>query len=210
MTILSLAAAPLLAGCLEASSTSSIAEPYPLDPLSPAEQDRAVALALADEGVQRALAGKHRVIGAALHVEKYAVLAGDHTRYADVHVYHYPTDSTVWPVVDLTNGKVARFTIEKFQPALTPDEILEAQALAFADARVAAKLGSTDGVTTIGILKGDESPLNPCYAHRCLEISFLRGAEPVNGLFARVDLTTELVESVWGDLAASAPAKAVI
>lgn len=166
--------------------------------MSPAEQDRAIALALADENVQRALAGRYRVIGAALHADKYAILAGDHTRLADVHVYHYDSDLTVWPVVDLTNGKVARFSLEKIQPALTPAEIVEAQGLALADSRIATKLGSTEGVTAIGILKGDESPLNDCYAHRCIEISFLRNGEPVPDLFARVDLTALAVESVSG------------
>lgn len=192
----------MLSGCLETRAEGAPgADPLPLDPLSDAEQARAIETMLADAEVAKLLGGeRHRVIGAALHVDKARVLAGDFTRYADVHVYRYDSNDVVWPVVDLTNGAVASVTIEKFQPRLLGEEIAEAEAALLEHPRVKEHFGSTDGLSILAILHAGSTetgaPTGACDVHRCVEAMFMKG-DSDTGTFVLYDLSTMKLVDLW-------------
>lgn len=196
--ILIASAAALAAGCLESRANMATAGTgaLPLDPLTDEEQARAIELALADPDVARLLAdGRHRAIGAALHVDKARVLAGENPRLADVHIYRYGANDVVWPVVDLLEARVASVTVEAFQPRLLAEEIAEAEEKLLQDSRVRSRVGAFEDVHVIAILTGTES--GACAEHRCIEAMFMSGTEPVGGILARFDLSTLTVEAVW-------------
>ncbi len=199
LIILALVVGPV-SGCLEArpAAPAATASPLPLDPLSPEEEARAIDLALADHRVTALLTGeRYRAIGAALHADKASILAGANPRLADVHVYRYGSNDVVWPVVDLKAGAVASVAVEAFQPRLTEDEVLEAEAALLADPRVAARVGSLDGVHVNVILKSSDVPGTSCSRDRCVEAMFMRGDAMVEGALATFDLSARFVVDVW-------------
>jgi hypothetical protein len=171
-------------------------DPRPLDPLSAREQQLAIDVALADGEVARLLRDeRHQVIGAAHRVEdKDRLMAGE--RLADVMIYRYGSNDVVWPVVDLRTESVKDVTIQRFQPVLTLEEVLEAQPILLADERVSAHVQDAPGVSIRGVLRTTPEG-TACAVDRCIEVAFLRDGTLVPGIWARFDLSRLAVDEVW-------------
>lgn len=184
--LLAVLAAPALAGCLE-SPRAAAGGPLPLDGLTDAERERALAVALADGQVVHHLAHERsRVVAVFLATDKTAILAGDATRRVEVHAYRYATDDVVRAVVDVTRGVVERVSVERFQPKLAHEEVLDAKAL------LAAQRAGEE-FEILAILWSGSDPAHACWTHRCVEARFL-----VDGVLADeppryVDLSAERV-----------------
>lgn len=217
----SLAAIVATSAILGAQVVAPDVQPGPLDPLNQVEQALAIQLALSDPWTQGLLreAPEHRVVGAALRVEKPAELGH---RWVDVHIYRHGLHDVVWPVIDLLQGggrvDASKSSVQRFQPALTKEEVLEGKRVLLADPRVVSALeGRTADVEISAILVNP--PGTGCALNRCIEAQFVRlvqpnptvqisdpfqpevgaaGTEvPVPDLFARYDLERHAVESVF-------------
>ena len=116
------------------------------DPLSSAERDLALKVALADERVIKVASGSTRseTIVIERHEETKAVYArGAWDRRADVVFYLYGSDLAVSAVVNLATRVADIVDVRaKYQPPLTRGEMNRAFDLAMADASASAKIRS--------------------------------------------------------------------
>lgn len=184
---------PFAAGCLGAFAATTPAPPLPLDPLTDAERERALEIALLDPQVRELLEGeRHRVVAASLRIDKVRSFQGE--RLADVHVYRYVSNDVVWPVVSLTRGAVDAVGVHVFQPILTAAEVAEAQAALLADPQVLAHVGPPEGVRIEAILMGDA---DACLVARCIEARFLHEDGRVLPARALYDLSGMRLVRAW-------------
>lgn len=178
----------------------SPADPLPFDPLSEAEQDAALDIALADPVVASELSDHYIVIGASLNTDKEAMLVDEPPRRADVQIYDYASNRVVFAIVDLDANAVAQLLpVPHYQPPLVGAEIERA-------AELAAGYPGVDG-----LIQGEEihrishlwtGPGSGCPAtHRCVTVGHYVDDQLDFSFFVLVDLSEdrviELIENDW-------------
>lgn len=183
-----------LAGAFSSSPTQTGDEdPKPFDPLSEAEQHRAIETAITNASVQATLSERNVEIGAALHTEKVDPIT-EMARMADVWFYDYTTDEALRVVVDLDTSNVQELVpLPDQQPPLTAQEIDTATQMALEDLRVQERL--PDGQTrSLGYLwTGDAT--TACQVNRCVLVGFVIDGERAD-TYVRVNLSTDTVETI--------------
>lgn len=186
------------AAWLVASGTEETHEALPFDPLSEAEQEQAIQIALEDPQVEITLSDRHEVIGAALNTDKQRMRTEGRIRMADVWIYDYQVDMTTHAVVDLQRGAVHALSQSDHQPPITTTEMQRAGALALEDARVQDALeerGHYEEIHPIARLWSGDAP-TACPEHRCALVAFLIDGEYRGDLFVRVNLSLDQVEAL--------------
>jgi Cu2+-containing amine oxidase len=172
--------------------------PLPFDPLSEAEQQKAVELTLADPEVQRVLSEDHEIIGAALNTDKHRLRADPQARQADVWIYDYETDHTLWSQVDLRGVEVVSFLLtDEFQPPMTVAERDRAARLALEDPAVQQVLEEHEyqQISWIGRLWTGEGE-TACPEHRCILVAFILDGDYLPDPMVRVNLSLRIVEGI--------------
>lgn len=167
--------------------------PKPFDPLSEAEEARAIELASANASVADRLGPRTVTIGAALHTWKVHPIS-EMPRRADVWFYDYEADEALRVVVDLGEQAVHQLIpLGNQQPPLTAGEIDRAASMALEDPRVEARL-SEDGLRSLGYLwTGDGA--TTCRENRCVLVAFVVDGQ-LTETFVRVNLSEDQVEAI--------------
>ena len=194
----------------------------PLDPLTPAEKERAERVAAEDARVRELLGdGPRRLV----YVEFFALKPDDRGqaeerqgrpvrigRHAEVLFYARALNQGVRAVVDLERGRVREVArLDGDDVPLTPDDVEEARALALRDAAVRRLLGADAERFRVrrerGLLRAEaaeqtvvealrvrsEDANDPCSRERCLLLLFRRGRAYVRDASIVVNLTAQNV-----------------
>lgn len=172
--------------------------PLPFDPLTADEQAQATATALADARVAAHL-DRYEVIGPALNTDKHRMQAEPGSRMADVWLYDYTSDRTVWALVDLRANTVSQVDVRSdIQPPMTGDEMERAATMALADDRVAEALRAHQPYQAMEptgrLWTGDVA--NACPVHRCVLVGFFLDDMFQPDLQVRVDLSAQRVDGL--------------
>jgi hypothetical protein len=150
--------------------------------------ERARALAVTDENVQRRLAGKrHAAIGVTLRDEK------DSEPVAVAVFYVYDDRTTIEATLDRDGAKVLSVEEADYQPPPVQEEITEAIDLARRDQRLREVSNELEGTA---ILVSPSDPTHEHFGHRQFDVRFGCIDERLPRLAALVDLTTQTVVRV--------------
>lgn len=177
----------LLVATTAARAQQSFPErPLPLDPLTPAERERAVAIARENPRVQEFLAGRTRLIYADFLAVKDDPRSEEPVRrHADVLFYGYDSNTGLRALVDLEAGRVVGTArVAGNSVPITEEEIAEAAEIALGSSAVRRLLGDRTfqftrdrrienrigGLRTLGA-----GPDDPCTRGRCIELFFRTG-----------------------------------
>ena len=202
----------VIAALASASFAQAPRSPLPLDPLTPAEQERAQKIAMSDQRV-RAIAGENMRPVVTLFI---APKRGDQTepegRFAEVIVHNETEGGGARVLVNLNAASVVdvvRLT-ERYVP-IGPDDVARAASLALESAAVQRLLGGPEAARTFrpatgpatretinenrieGVPDRSPDPDAPCSTHRCVGLFFRSRNRYVAINQVTVDLTTRRV-----------------
>ena len=186
----------LLVGVFAVSVTSDDHhKPRPFDPLSVDEQAQAVDATLQDPNVQAILSDDHEVIGAALNTDKNRLRADPDSRHADIWIYDYQADQTIYAQIDMRAKKVHEFLLKDFQPPMTAGERDRAAQLALDEPEVQKELAELEYEEldwTARLWTGEAD--GACPVHRCILVAFILDGDYLPDPMVRVNLSLGVVD----------------
>ncbi len=189
----------LVAGAFVIGANDSADDPRPFDPLSRQEEQQAIDIVLEDQHTNGGLSRDHVVIGAALSTDKARIETDPDGRYADVWIYDYGSDETLWAVVSLGKQQLVSLDrLQDHQPAITFGEKQRAARLALEHVDVEEQLTTwepyeeVDWLVRLWTGPGDTA----CPVHRCALVAFLVDGEYEPDFFVRVNLSLGRVDRV--------------
>jgi hypothetical protein len=123
--------------------------------------------------------GRHRLLGAELHIQEAGKSLLRAIRFAEVSAYDYDRDVLVSAVVDLDTGAIKRIVdYQGLQPPPTKEEAAEAADIVAATQPVLAKQLRARRIVPSAVNAREASIAeHACYRHRALYVFFWTGAK---------------------------------